>query len=102
MLARSLPGEHGGRLAGEVEVGLAADVDHDPLDDAAGESVRAGPGIVVGDGRAAVPADAQALAGQLEVARLVLDTACSSRTPLRGPQGSNPARAGPGYITRDG
>src|SRR5262249_46765270 len=35
-----LPGEHGFGLALEVQVGLAADVDRDPLDRAAGEPVR--------------------------------------------------------------
>src|SRR5215475_10992838 len=68
-----LAGEHRGRLALEVPVRLAADVDRHPLDGAAGESVGAFARVVAGDRRAAVPADAQALTGQLEVAGLVPD-----------------------------
>src|SRR5215475_2506463 len=68
-----LAGEHGGRLAFQVEVGLAADVDRYPLDGAAGEPVGAFARVVAGDRRAAVAADAQALPGQLEVAGLVPD-----------------------------
>src|SRR5215472_5007247 len=71
----SLPGEHRLGLAFEVEVGLAADVDRDPLDGAAGEPVRRLARVVLGDGRAAVPADTQSLAGQLEGAGLGLDAA---------------------------
>ncbi len=64
------PREHGGGFPFEVEVGLAADVDRDPPDGAAGEPVGPLAGVVVGDRRAAVPAHAQALAGQLKGARL--------------------------------
>src|SRR5262245_3480299 len=62
-----LAGEHGGRLAFQVEVGLAADVDRYPLDGAAGEPVGAFARVVAGDRRADVEADEQALHGQLEV-----------------------------------
>src|SRR5215467_3661104 len=68
-----LAGEHGGRLALQVEVGLAADVDRDPLDGAAGEPVGPFARVVAGDRRGAVAADAQALPGQLEVTGLVPD-----------------------------
>src|SRR4029077_15433784 len=67
------PGEHGRGLAFQVEVGLAADVDHDPVDGAAGEPVRRAARVVAGDGGAAVASDAQALAGELEVTGLGLD-----------------------------
>src|SRR5215467_1466141 len=68
-----LAGEHGGRLALQVEVGLAADVDRHPLDDAAGEPVGPFARVVAGDRRSAVAAHAQALTGELEVAGLVPD-----------------------------
>jgi hypothetical protein len=68
-----LAGKNGGRLAFEIQVRLAADVDGDPLDDAAGEPVGPFARVVAGDRRAAVAADAQALPGQLEVAGLVPD-----------------------------
>src|SRR5215475_1596731 len=68
-----LAGEHRGRLALEVEVRLAADVDRDPLDGAAGEPVGPLARVIAGDRRAAVATDAQALPGQLEVAGLVPD-----------------------------
>src|SRR5262249_2356858 len=68
-----LAGEHRGRLALEVEVRLAADVDRYPLDGAAGEPVGPLARVVAGDRGAAVAADAQALPGQLEVAGLVPD-----------------------------
>src|SRR5215472_14183626 len=71
----SLAGQHGGGLALEVEVGFAADVHGDPLNGATGEPVRVLAGVVVGNGRAAIAADAQALAGELEVAGLGLDPA---------------------------
>jgi hypothetical protein len=58
MTRRSFAGEHGGGLAFEVDVGLAADVYGDAVQGAAGE----GPGrfarVVVGDRFAAVPSDA--------------------------------------------
>ena len=60
LLSCLFTGEHRGGLAFEVEVGLAADVDRDPLDGAAGEPVRALPRVVVGDGVGAVAADARA------------------------------------------
>src|SRR5215813_11415153 len=71
--ASLLAGEHGGRLAFQIEVGLAADVDRYPLDGAAGEPVGPFTRVVAGDRRRAVAADAQALTGQLEVAGLVPD-----------------------------
>src|SRR6201995_5061150 len=73
--ASLLPREHGLGLAFEVDVGVAADVDGDALDRAAGEGVRVLPRIVVGHRLAAVPADAQALAGQAEHPGLGLDPA---------------------------
>ncbi len=75
MIRGSFPGEHGFGLAFQIEVGLTADVDGHPLDGAAGEPVGPRPGVVAGDGRAAVAADAQALAGEFEVAGLGLDPA---------------------------
>ena len=53
-----LPGEHSHGLAFQVDVGIAADVDRDLLDRAAGERVRVRTGVVTGDRFAAVPADA--------------------------------------------
>jgi len=49
----SFPGEHGGGFAFEVDVGLAADVDRDPLDGAAGGPVWVFARIVARDGAAA-------------------------------------------------
>jgi hypothetical protein len=57
-----LAGEHGLGFALEVDVGVAADVDRDPFDRAAGERVRVLARVVGGDRLAAVAADAQALA----------------------------------------
>jgi hypothetical protein len=56
-----------------VDVVVAAHVDHDALDRAAGEGERRG--VVGGDGRAAVAADADAVAGEREVAGLGHDLA---------------------------
>src|SRR5205814_2355090 len=70
-----LAGEHGCGLTLEVDVGVAADVDRDPVDGAAGEGVRVRAGVVVGDRFAAVAADAQALARDREQPGLGLDTA---------------------------
>ena len=50
--------EHRRGLAFEVEVRLAADINGDAVDRAAGERVRTGPRVVVGDGFAAVATDA--------------------------------------------
>ena len=58
--------EDGLCLALQVDVGVAADVDRDSLDRAAGEGVRVGAWVVAGDRLAAVPADAQALARDRE------------------------------------
>src|SRR5215208_2900656 len=66
---------HGDGLALEVDVRLAADVDRDAVDRAAGAAVRRGARIVVRDGVAAVASDAQAIVGQRELARLGLDAA---------------------------
>src|SRR4051794_12250049 len=66
---------HGDGLALEVDVRLAADVDRDAVDRAAGEAVRRGARVVVRDGVAAVASDAQAVAGERELARLGLDPA---------------------------
>ena len=70
-----LPGQHRDGLALEVDVGLAADVDGDAVDRAAGERPRRVAGVVVGDRLAAVAPDAQPLAGERELARLGLDAA---------------------------
>src|SRR3954462_10459469 len=72
---RSLAHEHGGRLTLEVEVRLATDVDGDANDDAAGEVPRQFAGVVVGDAGATVASDAEALAGDHELAGLGLDAA---------------------------
>src|SRR5689334_23035556 len=73
VLQALFPGEHGSGLAFQVEIWLAADVDRDPLDRAAGKPPGPLAGVVADNGRAAVTADAQALTGQLEVAGLGLD-----------------------------
>src|SRR6266516_2497070 len=70
-----LAGEHGRGLTLQVDVGVAADVDGDALDGAAGEGVRVRAGVVVGDRFAAVAADAQALARDREHSWLGLDPA---------------------------
>src|SRR4051794_20381645 len=62
-----------GRLALEVDVWVAADVDCDPLDGAYGEPVRRDAGVVVGHGFAAVPPHAESLFADHELARLGLD-----------------------------
>ena len=59
-------------LALQVDVGVAAHVDRDPLDRAAGEPVRGLARIVVGHRLAAVAADAQALAREAEFPGWVL------------------------------
>ena len=56
-------GEHGLRLAFEVEVGIAADVDGDAFDGAASEGVRVRARVVVGDWFCTVFPDVEALAG---------------------------------------
>src|SRR5205085_11599467 len=66
---------HGDGFALEVDVGLAADVDGDAVDRPAGEPERGGPGVVVGDGVAAVASDAQPVAGDRELAGLGADAA---------------------------
>src|SRR5206468_9415020 len=68
-----LAGEHGCGLTLQVDVGIAADVDRDPLDGAAGEGVRVSAGVVAGDRLAAVAAHAQALACDREHPGLGLD-----------------------------
>src|SRR5438045_532635 len=72
---RLLAGEHGRGLTLQVDVGVAADVDRDPVDRAAGEGVRVRAGVVAGDRFAAVAADAQALARDREHSGLGLDPA---------------------------
>jgi hypothetical protein len=62
-------------LALEIDIGIAADVDRDPLDRAAGERVRVLARVVAGDRLAAVPADAQALTRDHEHPGLGLDAA---------------------------
>src|SRR5579872_3981677 len=62
-------------LALEVEVEVAADVDGDSLDGAAGENVRVITWVVVRHRFTAVTADAQALAGEREHSRLGPDAA---------------------------
>ena len=62
-------------LALEVDVRLAADVDGDLVDRAAGERVRRLARVVVGDRLAAVPADEERRAGDRERAELRLDPA---------------------------
>ncbi len=61
------------RFAFEVDVGLAAYVDRDTVDGAAGEVPRLLPWVVVGDSGAAVAADAEAFTGDHELAGLGLD-----------------------------
>ena len=70
---RSLAGEHRGCLALQVHERLAADVDRHPVEVPAGEGPRTVAGVVVGDGLAAVPPDAEALARDGELARLGAD-----------------------------
>src|SRR4051794_10907821 len=72
---RLLPHEHRGGLTLHVDVGLAADVDGDALEGAAGEGPGLSPRIVLGNGRSAVPADAQALAREHELSGLGADLA---------------------------
>src|SRR5215469_4154206 len=72
MWRTSLPGEHGDSLPLQVKVRLPAHVDGHPLDRSAGEPVGPLPRVVVGDRLAAVPADTQALARELECAGLGL------------------------------
>jgi hypothetical protein len=57
-LSALFPGEHGRCFPFEVDVRLAADVDGNSGDGAAGESPGLLPRVVVGDGFATVPADA--------------------------------------------
>src|SRR4051794_24716902 len=70
---------HGDSLALEVHVWLAADVDGDAVDRAAGERIRLLARVVLGDGITAVAADAQALAGDCELAGLGLDARRADR-----------------------
>src|SRR5207248_4130192 len=58
----SLPGHHRDRLAFEVDVRFAADVDRDAVDRPAGELVWMWAGVVAGDRFACVAADAQPFA----------------------------------------
>src|SRR5450755_182741 len=71
----SLPGHHRDGLPLEIDVRLAADVDCDAVDRTAGELVRVSAGVVAGDRFAAVSSDAEAFAGDRELARLGLDAA---------------------------
>src|SRR4051794_25928643 len=72
--AALLAAHHRDGLALEVDVGVAAHVDRDPVDDAAGELAGVS-GVVRGHRVAAVATDAQALAADGELARLRLDAA---------------------------
>jgi hypothetical protein len=97
------PREHGLGLALKVDVRVAADVDGDSLDGAAGEVVRGSVGVVVGDWLAAVTADAQALAGEGEHAWLGLDPALADLlVPVIEGQdpGSNARRILPVFVER--
>src|SRR5436190_18425487 len=71
-VALLLPHKHRSGLALEVHVGLAADVDGDELDRAAGEEPGPLAGVVVGDRRRAAP-DGQRTAADAESAGLGLD-----------------------------
>src|SRR4051794_14130672 len=73
MTALLLARHHRDGLALEVDVGLAADVDGDARDRAAGEPPRRCAGVVLGDGVGAVAPDAESVAGERELARLGLD-----------------------------
>jgi hypothetical protein len=64
---------HRDGFAFEVDVGLAADVDRDAVDRAAGERPGHRAGVAGGDGIAAVAPDAEPVAGERELARLGLD-----------------------------
>src|SRR3982751_1779418 len=75
MAAHLFPREHRLGLALHVDVGLAADVDSDPLDGAAGEPGPVVIRVVAGHRRAAVAADAQAFARDREHPGLGLDAA---------------------------
>ena len=82
-------------LALQVDVRLAADVDGDALDRAAGEAPGRVARVVVGHRLAAVAPDAQALAGDRELARLGLDAALADLRGRRGTAtGSRWRRAG--------
>src|SRR4051812_40365405 len=72
---RLLARHHGDGLALEVDVRLAADVDGDAVDRAAGERPRRGAGVVAGDAVAAVASHAQPLAADRELPGLGLDLA---------------------------
>src|SRR4051794_5784157 len=72
---RLLAGHHRDGFALQVDVWFPADVDRDAVDRAAGERVRRGARVVIGDGVAAVAPDAQAFAADGELARLGLDAA---------------------------
>ena len=72
---RVLAHQHACGLALEVDVRLAADVDGDPLDRAAGEAARPLARVVLGDRVADVAPDGQAFAGDHVAAGLGLDPA---------------------------
>src|SRR6478735_7685958 len=65
--------EHGLGLALEVDIGLAADIDRDPFDGAAGEAVGTLAGVVMSDGITDITTDGETLTGDHEAARLGLD-----------------------------
>src|SRR4051812_2324352 len=75
MLGALLARHHGDGFALEVDVGLAADVDGDAVDRAAGERPRRRAGVVAGDRVAAVAPDAETIAAERELAGLGLDAA---------------------------
>src|ERR1700689_5114370 len=71
----SLTHQHELRFALEILVWVAADVDRDPVDGAAGERVRRLAGVVAGDRLARVTAHVEAGAGDGERAELGSDRA---------------------------
>ena len=57
LLPALFPHKHSLRFALEIDVGLAADINGDPMDRTAGETVRALPGIVLGHRISDIAAD---------------------------------------------
>jgi NADPH:quinone reductase-like Zn-dependent oxidoreductase len=95
--------EHGLGLALKVDVRVAADVDGDPPDGAAGEVVRRAIRVVLSHRLATVAPDAQAFARDREQAGLGLDpTFADLLVPVIEGQdpGSNPGRLLPVFVER--
>src|SRR5207302_2487354 len=90
-------GEHGGRFAFEVDVGLATDIDGHAVQGAAGECPRCGARIVAGDGLAGVAADVEALTGEGELAGLGLYLPFADET-VAVVQGEGPLRDALGLL----